>query len=244
MNGQRYDVILFDADRTLFDFDQSQRLALLEVYESAGIPRTEKMIQTYVKLNGRLWGRFDRGEVSLDELVQVRFRSFLEQIGVTGRDPDEMNQQYIAALGRNSILLPGAEELCAALAPHCRLYIVTNGIQEAQEGRLKRSPIRKYIEKMYISGVMGVRKPEAAYFRMVCDDLQITPEQRRRTVIVGDSLASDIQGGINAGLDSIWYNPKGKHNDSPVQPTWEADSFAAVYGLIMGETERDKFPNK
>lgn len=231
---QRYDVILFDADRTLFDFDQSQRLALGEVYRANGIPETEETIQTYVRLNDQLWARFDKGEISLEELEHIRFRTFTQAVGAPDLDADQLNQQYIQALGRNSILLPGAEALCVALAPYCQQYIVTNGIKEAQEGRLARSPIRKYIRKMYISGVMGVRKPEAAYFQMVYDDLQMTPERWRRTVIVGDGLSSDILGGVNGSLDTIWYNPKHKPNDTDIRPTWETDSFDAVKAVILG----------
>ena len=131
---QRYDVILFDADRTLFDFDQSQRLALGEVYRANGIAETEENLRTYVHLNDQLWARFDKGEISLEELEYVRFRSFTEALGLTNLDANQLNGQYIEALGRNSILLPGAEALCKALAPYCQQYIVTNGIKEAQEG--------------------------------------------------------------------------------------------------------------
>lgn len=99
---------------------------------------------------------------------------------------------------------------------------------------MERSPIRQYIKKMYISGVMGVRKPERAYFELVYDDLGMTPERWRRTVIVGDSLSSDILGGVNGDLDTIWYNPKHKPNGTHIRPTWEADSFDAVKAVILG----------
>ena len=103
---QRYDVILFDADRTLFDFDQSQRLALGEVYRANGIAETEENLRTYVHLNDQLWAQFDKGEISLEELEYVRFRSFTEALGLTNLDANQLNGQYIEALGRNSILLP------------------------------------------------------------------------------------------------------------------------------------------
>ena len=205
------------------------------MYRANGIPETEENIQTYVRLNDQLWARFDKGEISLEELEYIRFRDFAEALGLTNLNANQLNQQYIQALGRNSILLPGAEALCAALAPYCTQYIVTNGIKEAQEGRLERSPIRQYIKKMYISGVMGVRKPERAYFALVYDDLGMTPERWHRTVIVGDSLSSDILGGVNGDLDTIWYNPKHKPNGTDIRPTWEADSFNAVKAVILGE---------
>ena len=99
---------------------------------------------------------------------------------------------------------------------------------------MERSPIRQYIKKMYISGVMGVRKPERAYFELVYHDLGMTPERWRRTVIVGDGLSSDILGGVNGNLDTIWYNPKHKPNDTHIRPTWEVDSFDAVKAVILG----------
>ena len=81
---------------------------------------------------------------------------------------------------------------------------------------------------------MGVRKPERAYFELVYDDLGMTQERWHRTVIVGDSLSSDILGGVNGDLDTIWYNPKHKPNGTDICPTWEADSFDAVKAVILG----------
>lgn len=235
MEKQRYDVILFDADRTLFDFDRSQREALKEVYQTHHIPVTEEMIALYVRINDMLWARFDRGEITTEVLTQVRFQLFLEEAGGQGQDPDAMNRQYLEALGSHSYLLDGAEELCRSLAPYCKQYIVTNGITAAQVGRLSRSPIRHYIEKMYISGEMGIRKPEAGFFQMVYNDLDMTPERWKRTVIVGDGLGSDILGGYNAHVDTIWYNPGKKSNGTGILPTWEAVDFSEIRRIILGE---------
>ena len=146
-----------------------------------------------------------------------------------------MNRQYLEALGSHSYLLDGAEELCRSLAPYCKQYIVTNGITAAQVGLLSRSPIRHYIEKMYISGEMGIRKPEAGFFQIVYNDLDMTPERWKRTVIVGDGLGSDILGGYNAHVDTIWYNPGKKSNDTGILPTWEAADFSEIRRIILGE---------
>lgn len=237
MQQQRYDVILFDADRTLFDFDRSQREALKEVYRDHHIPVTEEMIALYVRINDQLWAKFDQGEITTEELTQVRFRLFLEEAGERGQDPAAMNQQYLESLGSHSYLLDGAEALCRALAPYCTQYIVTNGITIAQVGRLSKSPIQPYIKKMYISGEMGIRKPEAGFFKIVYQDLHMTPERWQRTVIVGDGLASDILGGHNAHVDTIWYNPEKKENRSGIHPTWEADNFLGIQEIILGEKE-------
>ena len=235
MKKQRYDVILFDADRTLFDFDRSQLDALREVFQAHRIPVTQEMMDLYIRINDMLWARFDRGEITTEELTQVRFRLFLDEAGDQGQDPAAMNQQYLESLGSHSYLLDGAEELCRALAPYCKQYIVTNGITVAQVGRLSQSPIRRYIEKMYISGEMGIRKPEAGFFQIVYEDLNMTPERWKRTVIVGDGLGSDILGGRNANVDTIWYNPRKKENRSGILPTWEAADFPEIREIILGE---------
>lgn len=235
MEKQRYDVILFDADRTLFDFDRSQLDALREVFQAHRIPVTQEMMDLYIHINDHLWAQFDRGEITTEELTRVRFQLFLEEAGSQGQDPDAMNQQYLEFLGSHSYLLNGAEELCRSLAPYCKQYIVTNGIKVAQVGRLSQSPIRRYIEKMYISGEMGIRKPEAGFFQIVYDDLGMTPERWKRTVIVGDGLGSDILGGRNAHVDTIWYNPEKKENRSGILPTWEAADFPEIRRIILGE---------
>lgn len=245
VSKQRYDVILFDADRTLFDFNRSQRAALKEVYQSHGIPVTEEMMALYVRINDMLWVKFDRGEITTEELTRVRFGMFLKEAGVAGQDPAAMNQQYLESLGRHSYLLEGAEELCRSLEPYCRQYIVTNGITIAQVGRLNQSPIRPYIKKMYISAELGIRKPEAGFFQIVYKDLHMTPQRWKRTVIVGDGLESDILGGQNACVDTIWYNPGEDENPTEIQPTWEAATFSGIRSIILGEnpaeTRKGKF---
>lgn len=235
MGKQRYDVILFDADRTLFDFNRSQIVALKEVFAAHKIPVTQEMMGRYIRINDMLWSQFDRGEITTDYLTRVRFQLFLEEIGFSEADPAAMNQQYLESLGSHSFLLEGAEVLCRGLAPHCKEYIVTNGITLAQVGRLARSPIRPYIEKMYISGEMGIRKPEKGFFKIVYQDLNMTPKRWKRTVVVGDGLMSDILGGRNAGVDTIWYNPDGKQNTSGILPTWEAGTFGKIQAIILGE---------
>lgn len=127
MENQRYDVILFDADRTLFDFDRSQLDALREVFQTHGIPATQEMMDLYIRINNHLWGQFDRGEITTEELTRVRFRLFLEEAGDQGQDPAAMNRQYLESLGSHSYLLdgggsavPGAGPLLQAVHRHQR----------------------------------------------------------------------------------------------------------------------------
>ena len=229
----RYDFVLFDADNTLFDFDRAEHLALGETLEGYGIPFTPEHEALYLRINRALWDAFDRGEVSQDQLVAERFAAFLQQAGYPGRaEAGEMNRAYLAALARQGCLLPGAEALCAALAPCCTLAIITNGVSSAQRGRYDRSPIRRYVPHLFISQELGFRKPQREFFQRVFDALGI--RDLRRAVVVGDSLAADIQGAVNTGVDSIWYNPHGRPAPAAPVPTHTAASFAEVRALILG----------
>ena len=229
----KYDFVLFDADNTLFDFDQAEHLALGETLEGYGIPFTPEHEALYLRINRALWDAFDRGEISQDRLVVERFAAFLQQAGYPGRaDPEEMNRAYLAALARQGCVLPGAEELCAALAPRCTLAIVTNGVSSAQRWRYDRSPIRHSVPHLFISQELGFRKPQREFFQRVFDALGI--RDLRRTVVVGDSLAADIQGAVNAGVDSIWFNPKGCPALAAPVPTHTVSSFGEIRNLILG----------
>ncbi|MBE5783108.1 MAG: noncanonical pyrimidine nucleotidase, YjjG family [Clostridiales bacterium] len=232
---QRYSTVFFDADQTLFDFHAAEHLALCQVMKDYHLPVTEETIGFYVDTNRGLWKLFDQGGITQKELGIERFSRLLEHVGANRNQGAEMNAAYELALGQHGILLPGALELCRRLAPLCRLFILTNGMTRSQTGRLERSAIKEYIEKMYISQAIGCQKPMKAFFDYVFDDLQLTKEQLPSAVMVGDSLNSDIQGGIHAGIDTIWYHPSGNESPAPLTPTWEARSLEEIGRIILGE---------
>ena len=232
---QRYSIILLDADQTLFDFHAAEQLALRQVMEDFSLPVTKETTGFYIETNRGLWKLFDQGGISQKDLGIELFSRLLEYVGKSRELGAKMNTAYELALGQHGILLPGALALCQRLAPHCRLFILTNGMTRSLTGRLERSAIKEYIEKMYISQAIGCQKPTKAFFDHVFDDLKLTEAQLKATVMVGDSLNSDIQGGINAGIDTIWYHPKGDESPAPLCPTWEARSLEEIGRIILGE---------
>lgn len=236
---RRYDIVLFDADNTLFDFDRAEAEALRHVTEARGYPLTPERLAVYHGINNRLWRRFDRGEISRDWLVIERFRAYLQSLG-SGADPGEMNREFLQTLGRCSVLLPGAEALCRRLKPVCRMAVLTNGITESQTGRLERSAIHDCMEALFISQAMGCQKPQREFFERVYAAMGLTAEERKRTVMVGDNLQSDILGGINSGIDTIWYRREGAEADPEICPTWEAATLEEVGDLILNEDEPSK----
>ena len=228
----RYDVILFDADNTLFDFDRAEEEALRATLARYGLPVTARAVAAYLAINRELWARFDRGEVSREWLVVERFARLLRTLGRPG-DPAAMNRAYLTRLGEGAFLLPGAEALCRALAPRCTLAIVTNGVALAQRARFEASPLRDVVPWLFISEEVGASKPDPAFFAPVLRALG--EPDRARVLMVGDNLLTDIRGGINAGLDTAWFNPNHLPGGPDVRPTWEVDGFPALEALILGD---------
>ena len=111
------------------------------------------------------------------------------------------------------------------------LYAATNGITTIQKGRLEHSPVTKYFKKVFISEELKVAKPSPLFFERVAKDI---PDFDKETaVMIGDSLTADIQGGINAGIDTIWMNLARKENRTAVKPTVEVRSYAELLEFLV-----------
>ena len=233
---RRYDIVLLDADNTLFDFNAAEARALDAVLAEFGWPRDEETKQTYLEINHVLWSAFDRGEAEEGFLTVERFRRLGERLGRRA-DPAEMNRRYLYRLGACSLLLPGAEELCRTLrAAGCRLALATNGVARVQHARLAGSPLVPYLERLFISGEMGTRKPEPAFFRAAL--AAMGAEDMDRCVMVGDGLGSDVKGALSVGLDVIWFAPGGSEAPADRRPTHTARSLEEI-GRIICSTPRN-----
>lgn len=229
----RYDTVLLDADMTILDFERSEREALRRTLETYGMPCDQEVCQTYKKINSALWEALFRGEVDQDFLVVERFAA-LQRLYGGGDSPARLNHTYESFLGEEAHLLPGAWEFCETLKGQgFTLAIATNGMPTAQRGRYVRTGLDRLIPHLFISMELGVQKPMAAYFDRVCAALEIT--DRSRVVMIGDSLTSDIQGGNNAGIDTIWFNPKGLPLTGRARPTYTAGSYGQILRILSGD---------
>lgn len=227
---RRYDIVLLDADNTLFDFNAAEETALEAVLREFGWPWNGESRGAYLEINRALWTAFDRGEVEEDFLTVERFRRLGERLGRTD-DPAEVNRRYLDHLGECAVLLPGAEELCRTLhGAGCRLALATNGVARVQRSRLAASPLSPFLERLFISGEMGTRKPEPAFFRAALSALGA--EDLGRCVMVGDGLGSDVKGGLDAGLDVIWFAPGGGNAPPDLTPTYTARSLGEIGRII------------
>ncbi len=197
----KYTTILFDSDDTLLDFKASELDAIYRAFEAAGLPFDEKKRAIYSEINHSLWKALERGEITTDKLLTERFRRFFEIYGYD-YDPKEMNDLYFRCLSETAFTMEGAVEILEYLKDRYELNIITNGVGYVQSARLCNADIRKYIRHIFISGEIGVAKPDKRYFDHVLD--VIDEKDKSRILVIGDSLTSDIKGAMNAGLDSVY----------------------------------------
>ena len=203
----KYEILLFDADATLLDFKRSEYEAVKECLEFFGLPSNDEIIEKYSEINDGYWKMLERREIEKKILYVARWESFCDFFGFK-ISPEEISKRYIDALTSTCHIFDGVEDICKKLYGKYRMYIVTNGQKKVQEGRLFPSPIFKYFDGCFISEDIGYEKPDIRFFNKV--ESLIPNYDKEKAIIIGDSLTSDIKGGINAGIDTCWYNPKGK----------------------------------
>lgn len=226
-----YRIALFDADNTLLDFTRAEHDALCACLASRGLPHDEDTVAAYSAINDGHWKRLERGLTTRDRLKIERFADFFASIGYSG-DPVQMARDYESTLGQQTCLLEGALELIQALHGKCELYIVTNGITAVQKSRFGRCALAPYFDRSFISGEMGCAKPEKRFFDLVA--AAIPGFDPKEALVIGDSLSSDIRGGINAGLDTCWFNPKGKPAPADMEITHTVSRLADIEAILLG----------
>lgn len=218
--------ILFDLDDTLFDFHRSEREAIENTLASFGITADSAMMDYYSRVNDSQWKLLEKGELTRDEVLTRRFKIFYEGIGKPEVDPNETWHRYEHQLSQSWHYIDGAEDLLSEMCRDYELYIVSNGTASVQDGRISASGIGKYFRGIFISQKIGFNKPDKRFFDAVLDSLDGL--DRSEALIIGDSLSSDIKGGKNAGIATLWYNPHNGKADGEIRPDYEVTSLDMI----------------
>lgn len=217
---RKYKWILFDADNTLFDFDQASFMALKALLSELGIEQSEheNIWAIYEKINHEVWRSFEKGQMDAVTLRSRRFDLFFERIEINHMSGVLANKKYLDNLVEYSFLLDGALELLNKLDAY-NLVIITNGLKEVQRRRYDKLNMDRYFEHLVVSDEIGKSKPNIDFFDHTFE--LIGQPSKSEVLVVGDNLMSDIKGGNNYGLDTVWYNPKGVPNTSEAVPSYE-----------------------
>lgn len=198
----RFKAVLIDIDDTLFDFRQSSFEAMQNALAGRGVRFTWDDMAAYEIHNNALWKQFERGEVAKDFIFTERFRRYFSERGLD-IDPAGFNTDYLRGLAEGYAFMPHCRELLEALHGKYKIFIVTNGDAFAQKSRIARSGLAHLFDGVFISEELGCRKPEKVFYDKVFEI--IGPEYRTCSLMVGDSLTSDMQGGRNAGIPTCYY---------------------------------------
>lgn len=224
---KKYTVLLLDADQTLLDFSAAEGFAIEKTCEKFGISFSGAVAQRYSEINLALWKKLEKGLVTRDEVKLRRFEEFAKEMGCAA-DPAAMGRFYETTLANCGFILKGADRVCEALSKKYRLYIVTNGLLHVQKSRLALSGLLTYFSGCFISEETGYAKPDKRFFDFVLDKIGI---DRSEALIVGDSLSSDIQGGVNAGIDTCLFGEA--EEDCAPSPTYRAKNFEELLSLFL-----------
>lgn len=198
--------VLWDIDGTILNFEKSESYAVKKCFELFSLGEcTDDMIKRYSVINQKYWRRLEKGELTKQQVLVMRFCEFFDSEGIVCSDVEGFNSEYQIRLGDTVFFNDDGYELVGSLRGVVKQYAVTNGTAAAQDRKLARSGLDKLFDGIFISDKLGAEKPSVEFFDKVFSS--IGGINKGETLIVGDSLTSDIRGGNNAGILCCWYNP-------------------------------------
>lgn len=225
-----FEILLIDLDDTVLDFKKTERDAIAATLLKAGLDPTEEVCSRYSQINRLHWQMLERGELTRQQVLTGRFSMLFEEYGITA-SADQTALCYMQNLSKGHDLLPGARKALESLQKKYRLFLASNGTASVQASRLKSAQLEKYFEKIFISQDIGFNKPAKEFFDGCF--AQISDFDKKRTMIVGDSLSSDILGGQNAGIATCWVNADGGECTLNRQPDYQIKALSQLEALLQ-----------
>jgi 2-haloacid dehalogenase len=229
-----YRTLLVDLDHTIFDFNASEIAAFDSALTLLGVGggTTADHLATYQRINNALWAAAERGEIRSSEIRNLRFQRLAAELGLDADDESvrAVSDAFVAGLGSHGDLFPGALDVLEALAPKVDMAIVSNGLGEVVHARLARLGIEHLFRAVIVSSEVGASKPDPKIFGATFD--RLGHPDKAATLMVGDSLTSDIAGGRAYGIDTAWYNPDARNPRPGDTFTYEIRDLSQLLTLV------------
>ena len=227
----KYKYLLWDIDGTILNFELAERAAIRSLFDRFKLGEcSDEMLMYYSQINKRYWQLMESGKIKKDKMLVERFIEFFSYKGINADIAAEFNKEYQIALCDTIVFNDDAINIIKHQKKTCKIIIVTNGTEVVQEKKLERSGLNDIVDNVFISELVGFEKPNIKFFEKVI--LEVGIKDLKETLIIGDSLTSDIQGGHNIGIDTCWYNPKNEENTTLLNPTYTIRNLHELENII------------
>ena len=222
--------LFLDLDDTILDFHKAEHIAISKTFREFGIEPTEEVLSRYSQINKSCWHKLELGLWDRETVLVRRFALLFAEYGIV-QEGTPVARAYEKNLGIGHWFLPGAEEAVASLSKKYRLFLASNGTASVQKGRMTSANLYRFFEKVFVSQELGYNKPAPEIFQRAV--AQIPGYDPEKAMMVGDSLTSDILGGINAGIKTCWVNPKHLPADPAIPADYEIESLSQLEALLQ-----------
>lgn len=225
-------ILLWDVDGTLLDFHAAEEAAIRNLFRKFHLGEcTREMLRRYSQINRQYWERLENGQVTRQQVLTGRFQDFFALEGIDPEIAESFNEAYQLALGDTIVYRDNSLSIVKSLCGKVRQYVVSNGTVVAQTKKLKLSGLGELMDGIFLSEQLGAEKPSSAFFDKVFE--RIGPLDRSETMIIGDSLTSDIRGGFQAGIRTCWYNPAGTEVPAEFRIDYEIRDLHEIYRFLQ-----------
>ena len=230
---KKYTTLFIDLDDTIYDFSAASRESFHETYDQLHYERYFNSFEHYLSLyepyNLELWHLYGEGKITKEELNKRRYSHPLEMVGIRNQElADTFCREALGRIPTKGNLVTGAIELLEYLRPKYAMYILSNGFKELQSRKMRTAGIDSYFDGLILSEDIGVNKPGRALYEHA---MQISCAQLDASLMIGDMFDTDIIGAANIGMDSLYFNPKGK-SGHPFTPTYEVKTLLQIKEIL------------
>ncbi|MCB9262012.1 MAG: noncanonical pyrimidine nucleotidase, YjjG family [Flavobacteriales bacterium] len=207
----KYKHIFFDLDHTLWDFETNSRITLEKLFDehrlnNFGVPDFQTFIEHYEKTNEQLWEQYRKGEIDKTTIRNERFPTVLREWNIDSRPLcNLLSEQYLDQSPKQGNLMPNALTALNYLSEKYTIHLITNGFKEVQHTKLLHSGLHNRFDTITTSEEVGFLKPDKRVFHHA---LRLANAHQNNSIYVGDHIETDVLGGKNAGMDTVFFNPQ------------------------------------
>ena len=224
----KYETLIFDLDDTLIDNNLSIKYAFTIIINQLGIEYSDDLFFKWKKFDTAYWHTWESGNMIIPDSIKTledkiiylrsnRFVIFFKKLKIDFQTAVAINELYCSMLGVNIVEIENACKLLQELNSDYEIIIATNGPKDAAINKLEKAKLKSYISSIICSEEIGFSKPMPEFFNFLYDKTQ--NKDKSKMLLIGDSLTTDILGGMNNGIDTCWFNPNNNSLPEEYCPT-------------------------